>query len=189
MGKSGRQTNAVKAAATQALVGGAGAIAAVAATGPVAGLGAVGITSALVRCLRQSAFLAVSMLILTGLSACSPSGPEATCAELNATIDRNILEMAVSEAEGDSLDKSAMQQSARLAQNNNRLATIMVNLQLQTQNKCLPRQKSIDAAIYSAQAKKCYWASRSAAYETDAAKKMSATVACDFKAWNSPTVK
>lgn len=153
------------------------------------GFRSVGVTDGVANCLRHAAFITMSILGLSCLAACSLSAPEATCAELNATIDRNILEMAVSEAEGDSLDKSAMQQSARLAQNSNRLATIMVNLQLQTQNKCSPRQKSIDAAIYSAQAKKCYWASRSAAYETDAAKKMSAAVACDFKAWNAPTVK
>jgi hypothetical protein len=130
------------------------------------------------------------------LVACSPSGSKELCEELNSTIDRNIKEIALSDIEGSASDKSAMQQGARLAQNNNRLTTIMANLELQSQNKCPPRQRPIDASIYSVQAAGCYSAilkRQLAEYGADeAAKKATSekvTSACEFKSWNAQVTK
>jgi hypothetical protein len=143
------------------------------------------------------------------LSACSPPTPSPTssstastatspeiCAGFNSTIDNNIFEIAMSEIEGEILDKSAVQQSARLAQNNNRLSTIMVNIQMQAQNQCPARQKPIDASIYTSQALNCYRAKlghASTYYGADenakTAEEAKVTLACDFKAWNTPAAK
>jgi hypothetical protein len=126
------------------------------------------------------------------LTACSEGSNSDVCGELNSSIDRNIVEIAVSAADGDTSDKSAMQQSARLAAINNRLSTVMINLQLQAQYKCSPRQQPIDPAIYSSQALECYGARLKLileSYGSDADKKASAKTtvssACDFKAWNA----
>ncbi|MDY7573037.1 hypothetical protein [Actimicrobium sp. CCI2.3] len=132
------------------------------------------------------------------LVACSPvsSGSAEACAALNSTIDRNIVEIAVSDTEGEGKDTSAMQQGARFAQNNNRLSTIILNLQLQAQNKCPPRQVPIDASIYSKQASDCYLARMEQSienYGSDEGKKKTiktkATLACDFKIWNTQVAK
>lgn len=130
------------------------------------------------------------------LVACSPEVPKEICVGLNETIDRNIKGIALSDIEGDSADKSAMQQGARLAQNNNRLTTIMINLELQAQNKCPPRQKPIDSSIYSSQAQHCYieiLEQQSANYGSDEERKKTAMAkvmsACDFNAWNVQVTK
>jgi hypothetical protein len=130
--------------------------------------------------------------IVVALAACSPASPPEMCAEFNSVIDHNIMVIALSEVEGETSDKSAMQQGARLAQNNNRLSTIMLNIQLQAQNKCQPRQKPIDTSIYASQAQECYLArlkQMSATYGTDedkkTASKAASLLACDFKAWNT----
>jgi len=130
------------------------------------------------------------------LVGCSPGSSSETCAEFNSTIDRNIMEIAMSEIEGETSDKSAVQQGARLAQINNRLSTITVNVLLQAQNKCQPRQKPIDPSIYSSQASSCYRArleQMSASFGSDEEKKTTAkakvTSVCDFKAWNLQTPK
>lgn len=137
------------------------------------------------------------MVTVAGLlSVCSPTSsqaaPQTICAELNSTIDRNIVEIAVSGVEGDLSDKSAAQQGARLTQNSNRLSTIMINIQLQAQNKCPPRQKPIDATIYTSQARDCYLA-RLSIFSSDKDKVANAvaTVAqtCDLKAWDSQVAK
>ena len=127
---------------------------------------------------------------------CSPAMSAETCAEFNSTIDRNIMEIAISEVDGEISDKSAAQQGARLAENNNRLSTIAINVLLQAQNKCQPRQKSIDASIYALQASSCYIArleQRSASRGSDEDKKTASmakvTSVCDFKAWNLQTPK
>lgn len=119
-----------------------------------------------------------------------------TCVELDSAIDRNIMEIALTEIQGETSDKSAVQQGARLAQINNRLSTITVNVLLQAQNKCQPRQKPIDPSIYSSQATICYLARLeqvSASYGSDEEKKTAAkakvTSVCDFKAWNVQTQK
>lgn len=134
------------------------------------------------------------VMVVSVLSGCSPTSSQAApptiCTELDSAIDRNIVEIAVSEVEGDMNDKSAMQQSARLAQNSNRWSAIMANIQLQAQNKCSPRQKPIDASIYATQASDCYIARLkevSASYGSEekiktAAKAISAQ-ACDLKSW------
>ena len=121
---------------------------------------------------------------------------KALCEQFNVTIDRNIKEMALSSVEGDSSDQSAMQQSARLTQNSNRLSTIMINLDLMAKNKCSPRQNPIDASIYSSQASSCYRAilgQTLASYGADEEKKKSASVtanfACDFNTWNTSVSK
>ncbi len=130
------------------------------------------------------------------LAACSPGASAEVCAELNATIDRNIVEIATSAVEGDSSDKSAVQQGARLTRDGNRLSTIMLNLQLQSQNKCQPRQKPIDPSIYPLQAMTCHLARLeqvSASYGSDEDKKTAAKTKtasiCDFKTWNTPAAK
>lgn len=131
------------------------------------------------------------LIFLTGtLAACSQGASPEACADFNSAIDRNIVEIAVSAVDGSTSDKSAVQQSARLAQNNNRLSTIMVNVQLQVQNHCQPRQKPIDASIYSTQASSCYnkrLEQMTASYGSDEEKKTSANgnaeLACDFNAW------
>lgn len=134
--------------------------------------------------------------IVVALEACSPTSPPEICAEFNSIIDHNIMAIAISGVEGETSDKSAIQQGARLAQNNNRLSTIMLNIQLQAQNKCQPRQKPIDASIYASQAQECYLArlkQMSASYGTDEDKKTASNaatlLACDFKAWNTKTNK
>lgn len=146
------------------------------------------------------------------LSACSPDFPTATspdspraaspnsataaspamCAEFDSVIDRNIVDIAVSEIDGSS-DKSAIQQGARFTENSNRLSTIMINIQLQAQNRCPPRQKPIDASIYRSHALKC-WTSRMGygSYEdekTAAAAKARVDQVCDLKTWETPAKK
>lgn len=120
------------------------------------------------------------------------AAPPTICAELNSAIDRNIVEIALSEYEGDLNDKSAAQQGARLVQNSNRLSTIMLNIQLQAQNKCPPRQKPIDASIYSAQAGRCYLA-RLQVFDSDkeVAANAVATIdqTCGLKAWDAQANK
>lgn len=144
--------------------------------------------------------LAIVVGVVGALSGCSPTSTQVEsptiCGELNSAIDRNIVEIAVSEVEGVMSDKSAVQQSARLAQNSNRWSAIMANIQLQTQNKCSPRQKPIDASIYATQASDCYIARLkevSAGYGSEekiktAAKAISAQ-ACDLKSWETPAKK
>jgi cytoskeletal protein RodZ len=145
---------------------------------------------------RRLVLWPVVISLSVALVACSPSGSKELCEELNSTIDRNIKEIALSEIEGSTSDKSAMQQGARLAQNNNRLTTIMANLELQSQNKCPPRQRAIDASIYSVQAAGCYSAmlgQKLANYGSDASAKKAAsekaTTACEFKSWNAQVPK
>jgi len=128
-------------------------------------------------------------LIVAGCGGGSASAE--TCVEFNSAIDRNIMEIALTEIDGETSDKSAVQQGTRLAQINNRLSTITINVLLQAQNKCQPRQKPIDPSIYSSQASSCYLAQleqRSASYGSDEEKKTAAkakvTSVCDFKAWN-----
>ena len=137
------------------------------------------------------------LIVLAGaLVGCSPGPSAETCAEFNSTIDHNIMEIALSEFQGETSDKSAMQQGARLAQINNRLSTITVNVLLQSQNKCQPRQNPIDPSIYSSQASSCYLArleQMSASYGSDEEKKTNTkakvTSVCDFKDWNLQSQK
>ena len=143
-------------------------------------------------------------ILTTAISACSlpASTPTVTqpaqelCAEFNSTIDRNIVDIAVSEAEGDTADKSAMQQGARLAQNGNRLSTILINIQLLAQNRCPPRQQPIDTSIYKIQAVTCHRARLElmlASFGTDKEKTTSSKTAvdsaCNFKGWNTRAAK
>ena len=133
------------------------------------------------------------------VAACGGGGNRSSaeiCVEFNSAIDRNIMEIALSENEGVMSDKSAVQQGARLAQINNRLSTITVNILLLAQNKCQPRQKPIDPSIYSSQASSCNRArldQRSETYGSDEGKKTTAkakvTSVCDFKAWDLQTPK
>ena len=122
---------------------------------------------------------------------CSTGTAPDTCRDLNSAIDHNIVKIAVTEMEGESSDKSAMQQGARLAQINNRLSAINVNVMLQGQNKCQPRQKPIDPSIYRSQASGCYLARLelvSASFGTNEEKKAAAMTkvakSCDFTSWN-----
>ena len=78
------------------------------------------------------------------------------CAKLNSTIDRNIVDIAVSNSAGYDVDKSALQQSARAQDNENRLSVIMINVQLQGQNSCTPREKPIDPAVFGKNASNCH---------------------------------
>lgn len=133
------------------------------------------------------------MMALVGCT--SETAPE-ICKELNSAIDRNIVEIAVTEMEGETSDKSAIQQGARLAQINNRLSAVNINVMLQGQNKCQPRQKPIDPSIYRSQASNCYLARLgmvSASYGTDEEKKAAATTklasSCDFTSWNLQSTK
>ncbi len=112
---------------------------------------------------------------------CYAASPSEICYGLNAAIDRNIVEIAVTAA-GEIIDKSATQQGARLTQINNRLSTIMINIQLQAQNRCPPRENPIDASIYPLQASQCLIAR----LKGDSAE---VTLACDFKAWNTKQAK
>lgn len=140
--------------------------------------------------------LPIVVTIVGVLSVCSPISSQAAlstiCAELNSTIDRHIVEIAVSEVEGDMRDKSAAQQAARLTQNSNRWSAIMANIQLQAQNKCSPRQKPIEASIYTAQARNCYLARLqmlSSDKDKMTAGALALTEACDLKAWETPAKK
>ena len=130
------------------------------------------------------------------LTACSSSASAKKCAEFDTTIDQNIMEIAISEVGGAIEDNSAIQQGARLTQNNNRLSTIMINIQLQGQNKCFPRQQPIDTTIYALQAHVCYLARTKkliASFGSDekekAVSKDAEQLACDFKSWNTNTEK
>lgn len=129
---------------------------------------------------------------ITLLASSAVAAPPTICAELNSAIDRNIVEIALSEFEGDMNDKSAAQQGARLVQNSNRLSTIMLNIQLQAQNKCPPRQKPIDASIYRAQAQGCYLArAKILRGDKEVAANAAATIdqICDLKAWDAQANK
>lgn len=136
-------------------------------------------------------------LIVVFLAACGPS-PETqkVCAALDEVINGEIKKYALTEIEGDMSDKSAMQQSARLTQNNNQLATIQINLELQAQNKCPPRQSPIEFSQYKDSARKCYSAHLHqllAGYAKDETKAKAADAEsekeCDFKQWNEPKKK
>jgi hypothetical protein len=128
------------------------------------------------------------------VAACSVGGSgssEETCADFNAAIDRNIVEIAVSMSDGETSDKSAVQQGARLAEVNNRLSTIAINVLLQAQNKCQPRQKPIDPSIYRSQASSCHMARIRQYLASDKGSDVEKSTAkakvasdCDFKAWN-----
>lgn len=125
------------------------------------------------------------------LASCSQAPPQELCAQLTSTIDRNIVEIAVSDSEGYSADKSAMQQSARSQENENRLSIILINTQLQAQNKCTPRAKSIDPSLYRENASVCYLAKMErsiAGYGQDAPKqslaKQKVSESCDFSKWS-----
>ena len=142
---------------------------------------------------RLAGSISIAMAAGTLLFGCSQQTPPEICADFNAVIDRNIMEIALSDIDGDVSDKSAMQQGARLARSGNRLSTIMLNVQLQAQNKCPPRQKPLDPALYSEQATACYSArleQMTASYGSDegkkAAAKAKANSSCDFKTWNTP---
>lgn len=140
--------------------------------------------------------LPIVVTIVGVLSVCSPissqAAPPTICAELDSAIDRNIVEIAVSEVEGEARDKSAAQQAARLTQNSNRWFTIMTNIQLQAQNKCSPRQKPIDASIYSHQALACYEA-RYEIFSSDKEKAANALATinqtCGLKDWDAQVKK
>jgi hypothetical protein len=113
------------------------------------------------------------------------------CAKLNSTIDRNIVDIAISNSAGDDVDKSAMQQSARAQDNENRLSVIMINVQLQAQNSCAPREKPIDPTLYGKSASNCHTTrllERSVIiYRRDPAEiaiaEKKTAEACDFSKW------
>jgi hypothetical protein len=130
------------------------------------------------------------------LTACSQEPPKELCAQLNSVIDRSIVDIAVSNFAGEDGDKSAMQQSARSQDNQGRLSMIMINVQLQAQNKCSPRAKPIEPTAYEKNAAVCYLARRDLAilsYGPDkngmslAAKKV--TASCDFSQWSPQQAK
>ena len=155
-------------------------------------------------CLTRKWRFPIIAILTTAISACSlpASTPTVTqpaqelCAEFNSTIDSNIMDIALSTVEGDVSDKSAMQQSARHAQNSNRLSTIMINIQLLAQNRCPPRQQPIDPSIYNKQASECYLArlqlmvaSRSKDEEKTTSSMTAVDSACKFKNWNTQATK
>lgn len=141
--------------------------------------------------------LPVVVAVVGALSLCSPNSSQAApptiCAELDAAIDRNVVEIAVSEVEGDVNDKSAAQQAARLTQNSNRWFSIMTNIQLQAQNKCSPRKKPIDASIYRTQAQDCLLARLQILRGSDLDKTANAVAninqTCGLNAWDAQAKK
>lgn len=151
------------------------------------------------RDLKASSTLTLSsacLMLLTCLQlGCSPAKPvpSASCINFDETIDRNILNAAMSRIDGDMNDKSAMQQGARLAENNNRLSVIAINIQLMTQHNCVNRETPIDPAIYEAQAYKCMsnrqelvLAELRKDESTKKVAKEAVALSCNFKSWNLP---
>jgi hypothetical protein len=80
------------------------------------------------------------------------------CATLDEAIDSNIRQYALAEADGELLDKSAIQQVASLAHMSNQMAALRINLHLQERNKCAPRTTAIDPERWKAPARKCQMA-------------------------------
>jgi hypothetical protein len=89
--------------------------------------------------------------------------------------DEAIFSIALSEAEGSALDKSAPQQTSRYLGFNNQLQVININLAIQSQNKCPPRKNGINPFRHGLQARECLLA-RLKKDETSTSK-------CDFKSW------
>jgi hypothetical protein len=77
------------------------------------------------------------------------------CQDLDATIDRCIKNIALIRQEGDVLDKSVAQQTARYININNYFNVIHISLSLQTQNKCPVRKTIIDPYIYRSSSLSC----------------------------------
>lgn len=130
------------------------------------------------------------------LASCSQEPPKELCESLNSTINNNLLEIAVSNSVGETSDSSAVQQSARAQVNQNRLSVIMINVQLQTQNKCSPRSTPIEPLAYGKNSSACYIARSQrniAGYSRDqekisaAEKKVAET--CDFSKWTPDSAK
>ncbi len=112
-------------------------------------------------------------LTITALIAACSQAPDPTCAKLDSVIDKSIQKIALSSANGDMFDKSAMQQSARSAEASNYLQIIHINLNLQSQNKCPARKASIDPLSFESEALACL-----------AAKDEEKAALCDPKKWN-----
>lgn len=136
---------------------------------------------------RRHGFLPVLFL----LASCSQSPPKELCDRLNSTIDKNIFAVALSEAAG-YIDKSAVQQSARAQDNANLLAVIMINVQLQAQNRCSPRVAPIEPSAYNKNASACYHARlerKVVSYGDDQERKSAAVKkeveSCDFSKWST----
>lgn len=129
--------------------------------------------------------------ILAFIQGCNATGAstERICADLNATIDRNIFELAMSSEDGSASDRSAVQQGARFTSDSNRWLLIMANLQLMQNNKCTPRSDSIDPSIYRRQAAECSEArfkERIERYSDDKTKSDSKEIVsqkCDLSKW------
>jgi len=116
-----------------------------------------------------------ALVLATLLSSCSKAPDPAVCAELDRTIDRNIKQIALTLAQGEIVDKGAMQQAARYTMVSSRLQIIATNIDLQSKHNCQIRQSPIDPLEYEEDALKCY----SAMLE----QKPEASNLCEYKNW------
>lgn len=122
--------------------------------------------------------LQVVLTIAAGiaLAGCNKA-PDPICQELDTSIDSSIKRVALTLAEGEVLDKGAMQQAARYIAANNHLQVIRISLELQTQHKCPIRKSVINPFMYHAESLKCLSATIGGDKMDDAAN------LCDIKKW------